>query len=120
MRNSQDIYLFHRCYNLNQKHNFFPLISTLGPLLLCYGNVQQMHSPFDELLRCRNNTFTYKLFMTSREISEHSNLSVQQYMNRHGNGPVGLWRLPHLTHVHPWSNQCAVFLLSHSQSSLGG
>ncbi|KAJ7003582.1 hypothetical protein NC653_008716 [Populus alba x Populus x berolinensis] len=55
--------------------------TTLGPLLLCYGNVQQMHPPFDELLRCKNNNFRYNLFMTSREISEHSNLPVQQYMN---------------------------------------
>ncbi|KAH7578648.1 hypothetical protein JRO89_XS01G0410100 [Xanthoceras sorbifolium] len=37
----------------------------------------------------------------------------------HRNGPVGLWRLPHLTYVHPWSNKCTMFLLSHRKSSLG-
>ncbi|KAH8521468.1 hypothetical protein H0E87_002485 [Populus deltoides] len=47
-------------------------------------------------------------------------LPVQLYINRHRNGPVGLRRLPHLTDVHPWSNERAVFLLSYSQSSLGG
>ncbi|KAI8530045.1 hypothetical protein RHMOL_Rhmol11G0024000 [Rhododendron molle] len=35
--------------------------------------------------------------------------------NRHGNGSVGLWRLPHLTHVYSWSNKCSMFLLSYSQ-----
>uniref|UniRef100_A0A2P2KP38 Uncharacterized protein n=1 Tax=Rhizophora mucronata TaxID=61149 RepID=A0A2P2KP38_RHIMU len=39
--------------------------------------------------------------------------------NRHRNGSVGLWRLPHFTNVHPGSNKCTMFLLSHCQSSLG-
>ncbi|KAB5573897.1 hypothetical protein DKX38_001091 [Salix brachista] len=47
-------------------------------------------------------------------------LSVQLYMSRHRNGPAGLRRLPHLAHVHPWSNERAVFLLPYSQSSPGG
>ncbi|WVZ26023.1 hypothetical protein V8G54_004567 [Vigna mungo] len=39
--------------------------------------------------------------------------------DRHRNGPVSLRRLPYSTHVHPWSDKCAMFLLSHGQSSVG-
>lgn len=39
--------------------------------------------------------------------------------SRHRNGPVGMRRLPHLTHVHPRSDKRTVLLLSHSQPSLG-
>ncbi|KAE8730859.1 hypothetical protein F3Y22_tig00002847pilonHSYRG00018 [Hibiscus syriacus] len=39
--------------------------------------------------------------------------------SRHGNGPVGLRRLPYLTNVYPWSNQRSMFVLFHCQSGLG-
>ncbi|XP_040871108.1 protein LOL1-like isoform X1 [Glycine max] len=39
--------------------------------------------------------------------------------DRHRNGPVSMWRLPYFTHVHPGRDKCAMFLLSHCQSSFG-
>ncbi|KAG4933304.1 hypothetical protein JHK87_047306 [Glycine soja] len=39
--------------------------------------------------------------------------------DRHRNGPVSMWRLPYFTHVHPGRDKCAMFMLSHCQSSFG-
>lgn len=39
--------------------------------------------------------------------------------DRHRNGPVGMRRLPHLTHVHSRSDKRTVLLLSHRQPCLG-
>ena len=69
------------------------------------------------------SSFCFKLFLsllnekTAEGLWVKCNLKLWKY--RHRNGPIGLWRLPYLVNVHPWSYKCSMFVLSHRQSGLG-